>query len=333
MLFGSAKGNQKPGKEARSIKALSKEYPELTKVLEQLGVPTKNSKASLAYICEEAGVDPADVFDILDKKEAGNIVSELSIQSLTILPGTNKQNKQEYGSPIHIHSGEIIALVGPTGSGKSQILNDIEGLAQGDSPSGRKILFNDKEVDDELRFNHTYKPIAQISQNMNYLIDLPVSEFIDMHFDYRGKQAKQKEKDEILSLACSLSGEDFSANTPLVALSGGQARALMIADAIKIGCAPIILVDEIENAGINKIKAIELLLKSENITFIATHDPLIALMAHKRFILKNGGISDIVERSEKEMEVLEELKQSDLKMSELRNQLRSGQQLLTGNIQ
>jgi hypothetical protein len=44
-------------------------------------------------------------------------------------------------------------------------------------------------------------------------------------------------------------------------LSGGQTRSLLIADAVVIGNSPIILLDEIENAGIHKTKALELLKK------------------------------------------------------------------------
>lgn len=43
--------------------------------------------------------------------------------------------------------GEVVSVVGPTGSGKSQLLSDIECLAQGDTPSGRKVLPNGKAPD------------------------------------------------------------------------------------------------------------------------------------------------------------------------------------------
>jgi len=38
--------------------------------------------------------------------------------------------------------GDIFAIVGPTGSGKSNLISNIEQLAQGDTLSGRKILIN-----------------------------------------------------------------------------------------------------------------------------------------------------------------------------------------------
>ena len=56
-------------------------------------------------------------------------------------------------------------------------------------------------------------------------------------------------------------------------LSGGQSRALMIADTAYISESPIVLIDEIENAGVDRRQAIELLAKKEKIIFVSTHDP------------------------------------------------------------
>ena len=53
----------------------------------------------------------------------------------------------------------------------------------------------------------------------------------------------------VIGLANTLAGERFSASTPVTALSGGQSRALMIADVACLSNSPIVLIDEIENAG------------------------------------------------------------------------------------
>ena len=50
----------------------------------------------------------------------------------------------------------------------------------------------------------------------------------------------------------------------------------------------MILIDEIENAGIDRRQAIEILAKSEKIVFISTHDPLLALRADKRIVMKTA---------------------------------------------
>ena len=43
-----------------------------------------------------------------------------------------------------LKTGNIVSIVGPTGSGKSRLLGDIECLAQGDTPTKRQILLNGK---------------------------------------------------------------------------------------------------------------------------------------------------------------------------------------------
>jgi ABC-type lipoprotein export system ATPase subunit len=327
LIKGSARGNQNPGKEALSISQLKKEYPQIEKILEELGVPLQNGdKSSIQYLCEEAGVQTEDLFAILHGELSHTALPIPEIQSLTILPGTDKKGKIEFKEPLTLCRGEIIAVVGPTGSGKSLFLSDIEGLVQQDSPSGRRILLNLEEVDDNLRFFQTNKPIAQISQTMNYLLDMSVEEFLNIHNQSRGSRMKGSIK-RVIQQACSLCGEAFLADTSMTNLSGGQARALMIADAIYISQAPVILVDEIENAGIHREKAITLLLQESNITIIATHDPLIALLAHKRVVLKNGGIHKIIQQSQQEKESLQFLRDHEKQLNLLREKLRSGERL------
>ena len=60
---------------------------------------------------------------------------------------------------------------------------------------------------------------------------------------------------------------------------------------------------------------------------MATHDPALALYAHKRIVIKNGGIAAVIETSEKEKKVLAELEITDAKIQTLRTKLRAGEKL------
>lgn len=251
--------------------------------------------------------------------------TENSVDSLTILPGQDKSGNPETFEMLTIRKSEIIAIVGPTGSGKSRLLADIEWTAQHDTPTKRGILINGVTPDKKWRFSSSNKLVAQLSQNMNFVIDLSVGEFIELHAKSRLVEQVEEVVSRIVDAANYLAGEKFDLNTPVTALSGGQSRALMIADTAILSKSPIVLIDEIENAGIDRKKALKLLVGEEKIVLIATHDPTLALMADKRMVIKNGGILKILETSKEEKEVLITLEEMDTKIQALRSSLRAGE--------
>ncbi|KGP77191.1 ABC transporter [Desulfosporosinus sp. Tol-M] len=252
--------------------------------------------------------------------------SSAAVSFLTIIGGFNKSNEPE-NIELTIASGEIISIVGPTGSGKSRLLSDIECLAQGDTPTGRQILVNGTELDDLQRFEMNGKLVAQLSQNMNFVMDLTVREFLEMHAKSRLTQSAGEVVKKCLMCANTLAGEKFSEDIKVTQLSGGQSRALMIADTAYMSNSPIVLIDEIENAGIDRRQAVELLAKSEKIIFVSTHDPLLALSADKRIVIKNGGISKVIEISDAERQSLEVIEKIDSTLLILRNRLRTGEMI------
>ncbi|MFM2481912.1 ATP-binding cassette domain-containing protein [Celerinatantimonas sp. YJH-8] len=249
-----------------------------------------------------------------------------SIQSLTLLPGHNKSGEAE-PITLTLRPGSITSIVGPTGSGKSRLLADIEWLAQKDTPTGRTILIDDKLPDPEHRFSLEHKLVAQLSQNMNFVMDTSVADFIQLHAQSRHQDNPQIVQ-TILDQANQLAGEPFAANTPITGLSGGQSRALMIADTAFLSASPVVLIDEVENAGIDRKKALQLLIRNEKIVLIATHDPLLALMAEQRLVIRNGGIAECRTTSDIEREQLHKLEIMDAKVQSLRERLRHGEEIV-----
>ena len=120
------------------------------------------------------------------------------IKKIIILPGINKFGKKENFEKIEIKKREVMAVVGPTGAGKSQFLYDIEKLAQGDTKSKRRILVNDSIPDKDWRFNPKRKLIASLAQSMNFLTDISVEEFLKLHLKSRGKKAKPGLIEEVI---------------------------------------------------------------------------------------------------------------------------------------
>lgn len=254
------------------------------------------------------------------------------VDRITIIGGYDKSGIKEEIS-IDIAVGEVVSIVGPTGSGKSRLLEDIECIAQQDTPTDRLILLDEQPVDEEVRFYMDGKLVAQLSQNMNFVMDLTVWEFLALHTKSRLTEDADKVIKKCFQCANELAGERFEADTKVTQLSGGQSRALMIADTAYMSSSPIVLIDEIENAGIDRKQAINLLAKKDKIVFISTHDPLLALSADKRIIIKNGGIHKLIETSEEEKNCLKKIELLDNKLLYLRNSLRKGEMIThVGNL-
>jgi ABC-type lipoprotein export system ATPase subunit len=114
---------------------------------------------------------------------------------------------------------------------------------------------------------------------------------------------------QILETAVSLTGEPFDGRTPVTALSGGQSRALMIADVACLSALPIVLIDEIENAGVDRRQALNLLVSKEKIVLM---------------VIRNGGIAAVLSTTAGEKEVLEQLDKLDTSLAQLRHHIRMG---------
>lgn len=318
----------------RPLAQLSSDYPLLTTQLASFGIRPDPGAGSLADCLaalpaahfEDIGIGPEQLLHHLDRLLHPHVTTAtLQIECLTLIGGHNKSGEAE-NCTLDLRPGSITSIVGPTGSGKSRLLADIEWMAQGDTPTGRRILINGAPPDPELRFSLEHKLVAQLSQNMNFVMDVNASDFIRMHADSRQIDHGTL-VDDIILQANRLAGEPFSADTPVTALSGGQSRALMIADVAFLSSSPVVLIDEVENAGIDRKKALQLLVRQEKIVLMATHDPLLALMASQRLIIKNGGIHRLLHTSAAELANLAELEKLDTRIQQLRQRLRSGEEL------
>lgn len=248
------------------------------------------------------------------------------LASLTLIGGRDKDGRPE-ALELEVKVGEILCIVGPTGSGKSRLLADIECLAQGDTPSGRRVLVNGEAPDPAWRFGSNRRLIAQLSQNMNFVVDLTVGEFLAMHAQCRLVVNPQTVVAQVIACANDLAGERFGADTSLTQLSGGQSRALMIADTALLSASPIVLIDEIENAGIDRRKALDLLVTQDKIVLVSTHDPILALMGGRRIVIGNGAVSKVIETSYLERAALDELQSLDARIMDIRRRLRAGERI------
>ncbi|WP_028579004.1 ATP-binding cassette domain-containing protein [Desulfogranum japonicum] len=264
--------------------------------------------------------------EFINQMELFKVQGDQRIREITVKAGYDKNGQAEKQDLI-LRTGEVVCVVGPTGSGKSRLLADIECLAQADTPSGRSVLLDGQAPDQRQRLSGEQQLVAQLSQNMNFVMDLSVEEFITMHAESRLVVDIEHTVEQVYTTAVSLAGESFSRQTPVTALSGGQSRALMIADVACLSRSPIVLIDEIENAGVDRRQALQILVQEEKIVLIATHDPLLALSGDRRLVIRNGGVASIIETSEEERQGLLQLAELDHRLNRLREQVRAGERL------
>jgi ABC-type lipoprotein export system ATPase subunit len=245
---------------------------------------------------------------------------------ITILPGTTRDGGREGFDRIVIRPGDTLSIVGPTGSGKSALINDIEVLAQDDTATGRSILVNGAEPAEDLVRDPSKKPIALITQNTRVIADLTVGRFLALHIKARDTDAEHLIA-RTIDLANEFTGEKINECMRMTALSGGQTRSLLIADAILIGQTPLLLLDEVENAGINKARVITCLREYQKAVIFVTHDPYLALITDRRIIMKNGGVAAVIEPDGREHEILAKISSMDDFLWELREKIRSGEMI------
>ncbi len=250
----------------------------------------------------------------------------MNFESLTILPGTGKTGKSEHFAPFTLYPGELCAIAGNTGSGKSRLIKDIEQLVNGDGISRRGVLINGAPVSLTDRSSLSRELIAHLSQNMRFVLDLSVLEFLKLHC--RCRNHPEISPDDVLVMANQITPEPVLPDESLNLLSGGQTRALMIADLACICDSPIVLIDEIENAGIDKKAALRLLTDQSKLVLIVTHDPHTALMASTRLAMKAGEICRIRRRTETEKALYTELDAAYERQKHLQELLRQGEELL-----
>lgn len=257
------------------------------------------------------------------------------LEQISILAGHGRDGTADAVPRIDLKMGDVVSVVGHTGSGKSTLINDIELFADRDTPSGRRILIDGEPAPESYRDDPSCNPIALITQHTAFLSDLPVGEFLTIHARIRNRS-----KDEIaeaiaktLHFANELTGEPILPGIRMTELSGGQTRAVLIADATVICNTPIVLLDEVENAGIHRSRALELLRAHRKIFVFVTHDPRIALLSDYRIVMQEGAIAAVLTRNETERSLVPAVNRLDDLLTGLREKIRRGERIAERDLE
>lgn len=196
---------------------------------------------------------------------------------------------------LKIEKGEVISILGRSGSGKSTVLRLLAGL---EKPAGGKIAIQDQVLVDEKHFIQPEKRgIGMVFQDYALFPHLTVAENILFGLFRLKRAAKQKRLQEVLELV-ELQG--FAKRYPHQ-LSGGQQQRVAIARALAPNPYLLLLDEPFSNLDAElqeKIrKELRDILKKANITSIfVTHDEKDAHILADRIVKIKNGQTDFIGR-------------------------------------
>ena len=199
---------------------------------------------------------------------------------------------------LDIYEGEILVILGSSGSGKSTMLNCVSGL---DTITSGKIYYKDKEISnytDKMMTRFRKENIGFIFQTYNLLVNLNVYENVLVG----GALAKRKDYsvDDILKIV----GLYDERKKSIEKLSGGQqqrvsiARALAKNPSIMFCDEPTGALDE-ETGKMVLQSLVDVNDKLKTTLVIITHNPGIAYLGDRIVHMNSGHIMSIEENKQK----------------------------------
>ena len=189
-----------------------------------------------------------------------------------------------------LEPGELVAVMGPSGSGKSPLLN-IAGTL--DSPTSGRVLINGLDVSDlspaaaaDVRRSH----VGFVFQDFNLVPTLTAAENIALPLELR-KVSRQHARDRALEVLDTLGLRDLADRFP-ADISGGQSQRVAIGRAL-IGERQLLLADEPTGALDTATgEAVMNLLREQIDTgragLLVTHEPRFAAWADHTIYLRDG---------------------------------------------
>lgn len=210
----------------------------------------------------------------------------LKIENLFKSFGDNEVLK---GVSMDVHRGEIISIIGASGSGKStflRCLNDLETYNSG------SIVLNGHETK-SLDTKTLHTQVGMVFQNFNLFNNLSVLEnCVQPQMVVLGRT--KEEADSVAMRLLEKVGMDQFANQNATSLSGGQKQRVAIARALAMN-PEVLLFDEPTSAldpeMVGEVLAVIKELTKENLTMvIVTHEMAFARDVSDRVIFMDGGV-------------------------------------------
>lgn len=222
-------------------------------------------------------------------KPLGSVQGEISFENVTFRYGDGPQGI--YDISFAAKAGETVALVGPTGSGKSTVIGLLQRFRD---PQSGKITIDGIDIS-EVTQNSLRDSIAVVFQDAG-LFNRPIDENIrigkpDASDDERDRAAKLAEAHTFITQKPG--GYNFMIGERGASLSGGERQRIAIARAI-LKNAPILILDEATSAldaeTEAKIKRALDTLRENRTTFVIAHRLSTVAGADQILVLDQGRI-------------------------------------------
>ncbi|HJB05578.1 MAG TPA: amino acid ABC transporter ATP-binding protein [Candidatus Merdibacter merdigallinarum] len=192
---------------------------------------------------------------------------------------------------FNIEKGEVVTIIGSSGSGKSTMLRCINML---ETPSGGEILFHGKNIAERgIDVNQYRSRVGMVFQNFNLFANKTVLQNCMLGQIKVLKKSKEEARERAMMYLRKVGMEAF-ANAGSVQLSGGQKQRVAIARALCMQ-PEVLLFDEPTSAldpeMVGEILDVIKELAQENMTMvIVTHEMAFARDVSTRVVFMDEGV-------------------------------------------
>ena len=218
----------------------------------------------------------------------------VEIENLSLSYGNNKKVLKNIS--LNIKKGECVLLTGKSGSGKSSVINSINGLA---------VRYDGASIDGSIRIGNKdiNLKLYEISMLVSSVFQNPKTHFFNVNttlellFYLENIGLSRYEMDKRLTEMLNLFPIEHLLNRDIFKLSGGEKQILCIA-ASYISGTEIIVLDEpssnLDEENIKVIKEMLVQLKDKGKTLIISEHRIFYLMdiIDKIFLIKDGEIQN-----------------------------------------
>jgi putative ABC transport system ATP-binding protein len=195
------------------------------------------------------------------------------------------------GVSLEIETGEFVAIMGASGSGKSTMLNILGCL---DTPTSGSYLLDGIEVARRSRKELALirnRKLGFVFQNFNLLPRTSAIENVELPDIYLGRLSRSQRRRRALELLKRVGLGGRGTHTP-AELSGGQQQRVAIARAL-MNEPPVLFADE-PTGNLDTKSSVEIMnlfteLSREGITIVmVTHEDDIAAYAKRHLVMRDG---------------------------------------------